>query len=71
MDLNRLYFQHQISTMRACAAHTTAHRRYHQAIADGFGRRIADIQNLTGADAAAEWAVLRSTAADRQNAPHL
>jgi hypothetical protein len=55
MDLNELYFRHQLSTMRADAACDAAQVGYHRSLADGFGRRIAALQGDRGAAAARGW----------------
>ncbi|WP_423142169.1 hypothetical protein ACOYW6_02050 [Parablastomonas sp. CN1-191] len=56
MDLNELYFRYQLSTMRADGTDDLGQRRYHRSLADGFGRRIAAIQQGSGAAAARGWA---------------
>jgi hypothetical protein len=45
MDLNFLYSQHQISLIRASDAVTPDRRAFHQALADGFARRIGKFQS--------------------------
>lgn len=58
MDLNRLYFKHQISMMRVFSAEDAATRGYHQSLADGFAQRIAQFQLGKGANASAAWATV-------------
>lgn len=58
MDLNRLYFKHQISMMRLSSAGDRVCRDYHQTIADGFAQRIAQFQLVAGASASAAWATV-------------
>jgi len=55
MDLNRLYFQHQISLIQVSSAEDLATRIGHQAEADGFARTIERFQRGKGAGAAAAW----------------
>lgn len=52
MDINRLYFKHQILMMRVSDAEEAGDRIYHQTVADGFARRIARLQQDSGAGAA-------------------
>lgn len=55
MDLNRLYFLHQLSLMRVSSAKSRAANATHQAEADGIARRIGAVQTKLGALAAAGW----------------
>ncbi len=55
MDLNQLYFQHQISSMRAACAKDGPMRTNFQSAADGFASQIERFQLGVGAGAAATW----------------
>jgi hypothetical protein len=55
MDLNDLYFRHQISLMRASEASGAALRAGHRAKADDLAREIGRWQRLIGAAAASQW----------------
>lgn len=55
MDLNHLYQQHQLSTMRAAAAPCRTARTQHLAVAGTFANRIRSYQLALGADASAGW----------------
>ncbi len=48
MDLNRLFFQHQIALMRANAAPSRPERERHNAEADGIASRISGIHLRNG-----------------------
>jgi|GEM_PF-1895516 len=52
MDLNRLYFKHQLSMMLVSSAQDTPDRTYHQTKANGLARRIVRFQQSCGASAA-------------------
>lgn len=56
MDLNMLYFRHQLSVMRAAATQNLSHRADHLANAETLAGRIACIQHGAGAMAAQGWA---------------
>jgi len=58
MDLNKLYFRHQLSVMRAAATQNLSHRADHLAAAETLAGRIACIQQRTGAVAAQGWAAI-------------
>jgi hypothetical protein len=45
MDLNELYFRHQVSVARAASALTCEARYAHRGLAAGYARRIADLQS--------------------------
>lgn len=45
MDLNELYFRHQISVVRAAAAANVEARAAHHGLASGYARRISDLQS--------------------------
>jgi hypothetical protein len=62
MDLNDLYFRHQISVMRAKAASDEAMRGTHQRYADELAHRISRWQQRAGAGAASMWNVCRAAA---------
>ncbi|MFM6932410.1 MAG: hypothetical protein ACKOUT_09230 [Novosphingobium sp.] len=55
MDLNQLYHQHQLSTMRADAAPSRLARTRHLAAAGTFANRIRTYQLALGAEASAGW----------------
>lgn len=44
MDLNRLYFEHQLSLMRLAAADDGGARGHLQSLADGFAQSIAHVR---------------------------
>ena len=58
MDLNQLYFDHQITVMRAGAAQSDALRRDRQFDASLIAGRIGCIQRALGAKAARAWETL-------------
>ncbi len=49
MDLNELFFRHQIALMRLADARTGPERECHEAEVDRFARRIATVQRNCGA----------------------
>lgn len=49
MDLNELFFRHQIALMRADRADDCADRRRLSGMADGFAARIDTLQRSLGA----------------------
>lgn len=51
MDLNRLYFEHQLALIRASGADGEAARDRHHARADCIASRISDFQDRVGARA--------------------
>lgn len=55
MDLNRLYFEHQLSLMRANDAATRLARTQHFAAAGVTANRIGNYQLGIGAEAAGSW----------------
>ena len=55
MDLNRLYFDHQISLMRASLASDCVTRNLHDANARAIAREVAQHQKAAGAGGAARW----------------
>ena len=55
MDLNQLYFDHQITLIRADGAATSAARRGHEAEAALIAGRIGQRQVRLGAAAACAW----------------
>jgi hypothetical protein len=55
LDLNRLYFDHQLSLIKAQEAVTSAQRRDHESDAASIAGRIAHRQGLLGASAARAW----------------
>ena len=52
MDLNRLFYLHQMALMRAAATGCHGERDRHHAAADGLAHRIAMFQRNVGAAAA-------------------
>lgn len=60
MDLNRLYFQQQLSSMRASAANDHGSQLESQHCADQHGQVISDIQRSLNAPAASTWVPLRA-----------
>lgn len=69
MDINRLYFKHQISMMRVSHAEDPDDRTYHQTLADGLAKRIARLQQDSGAGAATSWIAGLTTLAPRTAGP--
>ncbi|WP_310531005.1 hypothetical protein [Novosphingobium sp.] len=61
MDLNHLYHQHQVSTMRAAAAPSRLARTQHLAAAGSFASRIRNYQIALGAEASAGWPAAKAT----------
>jgi hypothetical protein len=55
VDLNRLYFDHQLSLMAASRAATCDTRRRHAARASSIAGEIGSAQRALGAAAAASW----------------
>jgi len=55
VDLNRLYFDHQVSLMRASRSPTCDARRHHAAHALRIAGRIGCAQRALGAAAAPGW----------------
>jgi hypothetical protein len=55
VDLNRLYFDHQLSAMRATAMPTAILRREAEQAAATIARQIGCFQNALGAAAAPGW----------------
>ena len=49
LDLNHLYFEHQIALMRASSARDAKARAGHQLAATGFAQRITKFQHGIGA----------------------
>lgn len=64
MDLNSLYFRHQISLIRAAASGSRALRATHVAAAEGLAGTIACLQLRLGASASTGWAAIADPAAD-------
>lgn len=52
MDLNRLFFDHQLALLRASASECPGERDLHNADADGIATRISAFQRSQGASAA-------------------
>lgn len=55
MDLNCLYFRHQLSLMRAARSETCDGRRRHASRASHIAGRISSVQQTLGAPAARGW----------------
>lgn len=51
MDLNELFFRHQIALMREAGTDNRGERRRFRGIADGFAARIGTLQHSLGARA--------------------
>lgn len=45
MDLNELFYRHQVSVARAAMAVTIEARSAHRGLAAGYARRISDLQS--------------------------
>ena len=58
MDLNKLYFDHQILIMRACDAEPGDVRSVHETGARRIAGSIGSIQRRSGAPAANGWEAL-------------
>lgn len=71
MDLNRLYFDHQVSLMHAARPATCAMRRDHVLRASRIAGRIGSVQRALGAKAASAWEslALRGTPATPPYSP--
>lgn len=52
MDLNELFFRHQIALMRAGSAGERGEKHRHAVVADGIATRIGALQLRLGAPAA-------------------
>ena len=61
MDRNRLYFDHQISLMKAHGASTPPARDGHEREADRLAGHIGQLQGRLGAAAACAWMAARFT----------
>ena len=55
VDFNQLYFEHQISLIRADAARTPCVEQRHRVAAASIAGRIGDRQHALGALAAGGW----------------
>jgi predicted aconitase with swiveling domain len=55
VDLNQLYFDHQVSLIKAADTGRGEARQCHQIYARAIAGRIASIQGSKGAPAAAAW----------------
>lgn len=60
MDLNHLYFQHQLASMRAFNADDPLDQATNQARADECGQQIARHQLTLSAPASGTWEALSS-----------
>ncbi|HEX8055692.1 MAG TPA: hypothetical protein VF481_03460 [Novosphingobium sp.] len=60
MDLNDLYFRHQLSVMRAGSASDEQIRSLHLTRADELAQRIGIWQRRVGAGAASMWSACRA-----------
>ena len=61
MDLNQLYFDHQVLLMQATRARTHALRHCHEVAATHVAGRIGCMQRALGAHAARGWDTLAAT----------
>lgn len=68
MDLNRLYFDHQLASSRAETADCDNSRETHSAEAAQLAEEIGKIQLSMGAAAAAAWTALGSAVVLRERA---
>ncbi len=55
MDLNQLYFDHQLLLMKAAGAASDSVRHEHEAVASRVAGRIGRTQRALGAPAAPVW----------------
>jgi hypothetical protein len=69
MDLNRLYFDHQMQLIEAERASSESLHRMHTVAASALAGRIAGIQRALGAAAAPAWETLSSPARSSLAAP--
>lgn len=58
MDLNQLYFDHQLLLMNANGARSAGGRRGHETAANGVAARIGCFQRALEAPAATAWLAL-------------
>ena len=58
MDLNQLYFDHQLLLMKAAGAASDRARHEHEAVASRVAGRIGRTQRALGAAAAPLWEAL-------------
>ena len=58
MDLNQLYFDHQLQLMEAERAGTVGRRQAHEVAASHIAYRIGGMQRALGAPAARSWDAL-------------
>lgn len=63
MNLNQLYFDHQMSLIRADGANTPCLRQRHEHHAAQIAGRIGRLQSTLGAEAACSWHALAGAAA--------
>ena len=63
MDLNQLYFDHQLLLIRAKGAASCVVRHEHEAGASRIARRIGRMQRRLGAAAASKWEELAAVEA--------
>ena len=64
MDLNQLYFDHQVLLMQATRARTHALRHCHEVAATHVAGRIGCMQRALGAGAASVWESLAAPVTD-------
>jgi len=69
MDLNRLYFDHQMQLIEAERAPSERLQRMHTVAASAVAERIARVQRGLGAAAAPAWEALSSQARSSSAAP--
>ena len=70
MDLNQLYFDHQVLLMKAARADTCAARHKHEVRASHVAGRIGCMQRALGAAAAPIWEMLAAADDRSLAAPH-
>jgi hypothetical protein len=61
VDLNQLYFDHQVLLMQATRARTNALRQLHEVAATHVAGRIGCMQRALGATAGRGWDTLAAT----------
>ena len=69
MDLNQLYFDHQLLLMRAGRAASRKAQHEHEVCASHIAGRIGCMQRTLGASAAPTWEALASVAGTSSAAP--
>ncbi len=70
MDLNQLYFDHQVLLIKAARADTRGTRHEHEVSASHVAGRIGCMQRALGAAAARSWEMLAVADGGSLAAPH-